>query len=277
MLSVGPHISSSQGYLSMARHALELEASTFAFFTRNPRGGSARPIGDDDVKAFLTLSEANDIGPLAAHASYTMNPCAEKAHLRAFTKDSMADDLARMARTPGNFYNFHPGNHVGQGAEAGIAYIIDLLNDIIAEEEPTIVLLETMTGKGSEIGGAFEELRGILDGARVPQKLGVCFDTCHVWDAGYDIADGLDAVLTEFDRVIGLSRLYAVHLNDSMNPRGSRKDRHARLGEGTIGWEAIVRIINHEALKDLPFILETPNEDEGWKREIQTLREAYRG
>ncbi|MCL1964698.1 MAG: deoxyribonuclease IV [Firmicutes bacterium] len=277
MLRIGPHISASHGYLAMGRHALDLGANAFAFFTRNPRGGSARQMDEEDVLAYRDLAAARGVGPIVAHAAYTMNPAAEKEHLRAFTREAMADDLARMAHTPGNLYNFHPGSHVGQGVEAGIDYIAALLNGILTAGQPTTVLLETMTGKGSEIGGRFEELRGILDRVRLENKLGVCLDTCHVWDAGYDIAGDLDGVLTEFDRVIGLSRLCAVHLNDSMNARGSRKDRHARLGEGAIGWEAIERIVNHAALKGVPFILETPNEDEGWMREIRMVREAYKG
>ena len=277
MLRVGPHISSSKGYLSMGQHALELGANTFGFFTRNPRGGNAREIDGRDVMAFRDLAAKQGIDSIVAHAAYTMNPCAAGEGLRDFTRRSMADDLARLMHTPGSFYNFHPGSHVGQGSGVGVTLIAALLNEILTEEQPTVVLLETMAGKGSEVGGRFEELRDILDRVRVSEKVGVCMDICHIWDAGYDVVGDLDGVLTEFDQVIGLSRLRAVHLNDSMNKRSSHKDRHARLGEGHIGWEAIERIINHEALRKLPFVLETPNEDEGWKREIRLLREKYRG
>lgn len=274
-LVVGPHISAAKGYLPMGRHALDLGANTLGFFLRNPRGGSARAMDGGDAKALNDLMAANCFGRIVAHAAYTMNPCAFVPHLRDFTLAAMRDDLERAEHIPGNYYNFHPGSHVGQGVAAGIAHITALLNALLTETQSTTVLLETMSGKGSEVGGSFGELRAILDGVMLAEKVGVCLDICHVWDAGYDIAQDLDGVLTSFDREIGLGRLRAVHLNDSMNLRGSRKDRHARLGEGHIGWEAIFRIINHAALHELPFVLETPNGDEGWMREIRLLREGF--
>ncbi len=277
MLTIGPHISSAKGYLSMGQHALELGATTLAFFTRNPRGGLAKAIDGADVMAFRELAAKNSIGPVVAHGAYTLNACSAKESVREFTAMTMRDDLARMEHTPDQLYNFHPGGHGGQGLEVGVAYIADLLNELLTPEMHMTVLLETMTGKGSEVGGSFEELQRILERVTLTDKVGICLDTCHVWDAGYDIQGDLDGVLTDFDRAIGLKRLKAVHLNDSMNERGSRKDRHARHGEGCIGLEAIGRIINHEALRGLPFILETPNEDEGWAREIVTLRDLYTG
>lgn len=272
MLTVGAHISIAKGYLAMGQHALELGASTLAFFTRNPRGGNARAIGAADVAAFRDLTAAHGFGRLVAHASYTMNAAAKTAQLRTYARDTLADDLGRMAYTPGHYYNFHPGSHMGQGMEVGIAHVADMLNAVLSPAQETVVLLETMCGKGTEIGGRFEELRDILDRAQVAEKLGVCLDTCHVWDAGYDIRDDLDGVLARFDRLIGLGRLKAIHLNDSMNPLGARRDRHAGIGEGEIGLPAFGRIINHPALKNLPFILETPNGDAGWAREIKLLR-----
>ena len=260
----------------MGKTALEIGADTFQFFTRNPRGGKAKAIDENDVKKFLEIQKRSDLFPIVAHAPYTLNACAADSHLRDFARETMEDDLKRMEYTPGNLYNFHPGSHVKQGVETGIQYIADMLNQILTKEQHTTVLLETMSGKGSEIGRNFEELREILDWVELSDKMGVCLDTCHVWDGGYDIVNHLDEVLTEFDRVIGLSRLKAIHLNDSQNPLGAHKDRHARIGEGCIGAEALVRVINHPALKNLPFNLETPNELPGYAREICFMRENYK-
>lgn len=271
----GSHISAAGGYEAMGKQALKLGADTFAFFTRNPRGGKAKEIDPSDVEAFLLLKEKNGFGPLVAHAPYTMNPCAAKENVRQFTKEMLADDLKRMEYIPGNFYNLHPGSHVGQGEETGIRLIAEVLNEAMTKEQQTTVLLETMAGKGTEIGRSFEQLRAILDQVKCQEKIGVCLDTCHVWDAGYDIVGDLDGVLEEFDRVIGLDRLYAVHLNDSKNDRESHKDRHEKLGEGYLGKEAIERIINHPKLQGRPFILETPNDDDGWTEEIAMLRSIY--
>lgn len=276
MLNIGCHLSSGKGYLSMGTDAVKIGAGTFQFFTRNPRGGSAKDIKQEDVEAFLEYADGNGISPLLAHASYTLNACSADAHIREFATETMADDLKRMEYTPGNFYNFHPGSHVKQGAEIGIAYISDMLNEVITAEQTTTVLLETMAGKGSEVGREFEELREIIDRVELSHRLGVCLDTCHVWDGGYDIADHLDEVLTKFDQVIGLNRLRAIHLNDSMNPLGAHKDRHAKIGEGYIGLPAITRIINHPALRELPFYLETPNDLDGYAAEIALLKAAYK-
>lgn len=256
----------------MGKQAVKLGASTFAFFTRNPRGGKAKEINEEDVQEYLKLAEEQGFAEIVAHAPYTMNACSADPGLREFARNTMEDDLRRMEYTPGNYYNFHPGSHVKQGAEVGIVMIADMLNQLLDPAQTTTVLLETMSGKGSEVGRSFEELREIIDRVEVAEKLGVCLDTCHVWDAGYDIVNHLDEVINEFDRVIGLDRLKAVHMNDSMNPMGSHKDRHAKIGEGSIGLEAFGRILNHPALHDLPFILETPNDDEGWAREIAMLR-----
>lgn len=275
MLYIGNHTTSSKGYAKMAQQMITNGGNTFAFFTRNPRGGSAKAINEKDVEKFLQLAGDNGFGKIVAHAPYTMNCCAAKEELREFARNTMADDLKRMEYTPGNYYNFHPGSHVGQGAEVGIQKIAEILNEVLTEEQTTIVLLETMAGKGSEVGRSFEELHAILELVEKDHKMGICLDTCHVWDGGYDIVNDLDGVLTEFDKVIGLSRLKAVHLNDSMNGLGSHKDRHARIGEGEIGLEALVRVIRHPALKNIPFILETPNDDAGWTREITLLREAF--
>ena len=275
MLVLGNHTTSSKGYEVMARQMIRNGGNTFAFFTRNPRGGKAREISQSDVDKFLDLSVEHHFGKIVAHAPYTMNCCAAREDLRTFARDIMADDMRRMEFTPGNYYNFHPGSHVGQGTEIGIHKIAEILNEVLTEEQTTTVLLETMSGKGSEVGATFEELREILDRVEKKDKLGICLDTCHVWDGGYDIAGNLDGVLNEFDQIIGLSRLKAVHLNDSMNGLGSHKDRHARIGEGRIGLEALVNVICHPALNGIPFILETPNDDEGWKREITLLRERY--
>lgn len=275
MLTIGCHLSSSKGYLAMGKDAVKIDANTFQFFTRNPRGGNAKAIVPSDVEAYLAFAKEHGISRILAHAPYTLNACSADEHLREFARNTMADDLIRMEYTPGNCYNFHPGSHVKQGVETGIAYIADMLNQILKPEQTTTVLLETMAGKGSEIGRNFEELREILDRVNLTDHMGVCLDTCHVWDGGYDIVNHLDEVLTEFDRVIGLNRLKAVHLNDSQNPLGAHKDRHAKIGEGQIGKEALVRVINHPALKDLPFYLETPNELPGYAAEIALLRDSY--
>lgn len=270
---IGNHLSVSKGYEAMGKAAVRLGANTFAFFTRNPRGGRAKEIDPKDVEAFLALFEREQFGTLVAHAPYTMNLCAAKPEVSAFSKGVITDDLLRMEYTPGQYYNFHPGSHVGQGEKEGIRRIAEVLNEVLRPEQTTTVLLETMAGKGSEVGRSFEELREIIDRVTLSEKLGVCFDTCHVWDAGYDIVNRLDEVLGEFDRVIGLSRLRAVHFNDSMNPCGSHKDRHARIGEGCIGAEAMRRVATHPLLAGRPFILETPNDDEGYRREIALVRE----
>ena len=272
MFVIGCHLSSSKGYMHMAKEALSIGANTFQFFTRNPRGGAAKPIDEADVREFLTFSKENGIDVILAHAPYTLNGCSKDADIRKFALETMADDIRRMEYTPHNYYNFHPGSHVGQGEEAGIDYIADMLNTILYREMTTTVLLETMAGKGSEIGRSFEEIRAIIDKVELKDKLGVCLDTCHVYDAGYDIVGELDRVLTEFDSVFGLKRLKAVHLNDSKNPFASHKDRHEKIGEGSIGIEAITEIINDKRLRNLPFYLETPNELSGYEREIALLK-----
>lgn len=272
-LHIGCHLSSAGGFLAMGKAAVKLDADVFAFFTRNPRGGRAKPLDLDDVRAFSSYREEHGIGTLVAHAPYTMNACAAKEGLRAFAREAMADDLARLENIPNTLYNFHPGSHVQQGAEKGIELIADLLNEVLSPSQKTLVLLETMAGKGTEIGRSFEELAAIIDRVNCKEKLGVCLDTCHIWDAGYDIVDDLDGVLDEFDRVIGLSHLHAIHLNDSLNVRAARKDRHARIGEGELGLQALTRVIRHPKLRHLPFILETPNDDAGYAREIAMLRE----
>ena len=274
MLRIGCHLSSAKGYVSMARQAEKIHANTFQFFTRNPRGGNAKDIDPSDVKAFLDIAETNDLSPILAHAPYTLNACSADPAIRDFARRTMKDDLTRMEYTPGNLYNFHPGSHVKQGIDTGVLLISQMLNEILQPEQTTTVLLETMSGKGSEVGKSFEELRRIIDLTEQEKLLGICLDTCHVWDAGYDIVNRLAEVLTEFDTIIGLKRLKAIHLNDSQNPMGSHKDRHARLGEGYIGLDAFKRIINHPALRNLPFYLETPNELDGYAKEIQLMREA---
>ena len=272
MLHIGCHLSSTKGFAAMGRQALALGADTFQFFTRNPRGSRAKPLDEADAAALTELLRENHFAPIIAHAPYILNLASEKEENRRFAAETMADDLARLEHVPGQLYNFHPGSHVGQGMEQGIAYIAEGLNAILRPEQTTTVLLETMAGKGSEVGGRFWELREILDRVELGEKMGVCLDTCHVWDGGYDIAGDLDGVLAEFDRVIGLDRLKAIHLNDSKNPLGARKDRHACIGAGEIGVEAMERIVNHPALRDLPFCLETPNELPGYKAEIELLR-----
>ncbi len=274
-LYIGNHTSSSKGYAAMAKQTVKNGGNTFAFFTRNPRGGKAKAINETDVHNFLSLAEEKHFGKIVAHAPYTLNACAAKEELRTFARETFLDDFRRMEYTPGNYYNFHPGSHVGQGASTGIQKIAEILNDVLTNEQSTTVLLETMSGKGTEMGRNFEELKNILDLVKKKDKMGVCLDTCHVWDGGYDIVHDLDGVLTEFDRVIGLNRLKAIHLNDSLNNLGSHKDRHARIGEGKIGLDALVRVIRHPALQDIPFILETPNDDAGWAEEIRILKEAY--
>lgn len=275
VLYIGNHTSSSKGYAAMARQIIKNEGNTFAFFTRNPRGGKAKAIDETDIQNFLVLAQENHFGKIVAHAPYTLNACAAKEELRTFARETFADDLRRMEYTPGNYYNFHPGSHVGQGSEIGIQKIAEILNDVLTEEQTTTVLLETMSGKGTEVGRNFEELRKILNLVEKKSKMGICLDTCHVWDGGYDIVHDLDGVLNDFDHIIGLERLKAIHLNDSLNDCGSHKDRHARIGEGKIGMEALVRIIKHPILREIPFILETPNDDSGWTEEIHVLKEAF--
>ncbi len=272
MLTLGCHLSASGGFTAMGKTALDIGANTFAFFTRNPRGSQAKAIDPADVEAFLALQSEHGIGKLVAHAPYTINACSKDAHTREFARQTLEDDLRRMAYIPGNYYNFHPGSHTGQGMEVGISQIAETLNAIIPADCATTVLLETMAGKGSEVGGKFEELREILDRVERTECMGVCLDTCHVNDGGYDVVNDLDGVLTEFDKVIGLHRLKALHVNDSMNPLGAHKDRHAVIGGGHLGVEFFRRVVNHPALKGLPMILETPNELDGYKKEIALLR-----
>lgn len=273
---IGCHLSSSKGFLAMAKQAEAIGGNTFQFFTRNPRGGRARNLDLADIEAYKAYCAGHDIGRVLAHAPYTINACAKDESIRTFARETMADDLHRLENIPECCYNFHPGSHVGQGPEAGIEKIAEILNEIMWEEQTTTVLLETMAGKGSEVGRTFEELKAIMDRVELSDKLGVCFDTCHVFDGGYDIVNDLDGVLEEFDRVIGLERLRAVHLNDSKNPMGSHKDRHECIGAGYLSMDGICRIINHPVLRELPFYLETPNELPGYAREIQLLKDARR-
>ena len=275
MLKIGCHLSASRGYLHMGEEIVSIGGNTFQFFTRNPRGGSAKPLDEADTEAFRKYAAGHGIEVILAHAPYTLNGCSADPAIRDFAARTMADDLQRMEATPGNLYNFHPGSHVGQGTETGITMIADMLNGLLRPEQTTTVLLETMAGKGSEVGGRFEELREILDRVELKEKMGVCLDTCHVHDAGYDIVNHPDEVLAEFDRVIGLEKLRAVHVNDSKNPLGARKDRHEKIGEGFIGTEAILRLMRHPALRELPFYLETPNELDGYEREIRMLKELF--
>lgn len=276
MLKIGCHLSSSKGYAAMGREALRIGANTFQFFTRNPRGGSAKQMDPEDVGEFLAFAKERGIERILAHAPYTLNACSADPHIREFAKNTMADDLDRLEYTPGNYHNFHPGSHVKQGAKKGIEYISGMLNTVLKPGQHTTVLLETMSGKGSEVGRSFEELRAILDRVELSDQMGVCLDTCHVWDAGYDIAENLDGVLEEFDRIIGLGRLKAIHLNDSMNPLGAAKDRHAKLGEGCIGLQALSGVVRHPALRELPFYLETPNDLDGYAREIALMKEEWK-
>lgn len=272
---IGSHLSISGGYEKAGLEAVRIGANTFQFFTRNPRGGKARAMNPEDAKKLLDIMEEHSFGKLLAHAPYTLNPASDKESVRQFAEIAMREDLERMEYFPGNYYNFHPGSHVGQGVEAGTAMIIDLLNHVLPEVETTTVLLETMAGKGTEIGRSFEEIAAIIQGVDHSKKLGVCLDTCHLHEAGYNVIHDLDGVLAEFDRVIGLDKLYAIHLNDSKNPTGARKDRHEKIGEGLIGLDAIERIITHEKLRNLPFFLETPNEPEGYAEEIVLLKSLY--
>lgn len=276
MLKIGCHLSSSKGFEHMGKEALSINADTFQFFTRNPRGGAAKDIDPVDAQKLNDLMRQNNFAKILAHAPYTLNPCAEKEYVREFAYNTMLDDLKRMEFVPNNMYNFHPGSHVGQGVEKGIELISETLNSILWKEQTTTVLLETMAGKGSEVGGKFEELREIIDRVELKDKMGVCLDTCHVYDGGYDIVNDLDGVLTQFDKIVGLSRLKAIHINDSKNPFASHKDRHEKIGDGSIGIEAFERIINHPALRNLPFYLETPNELDGYANEIKLLKSLYK-
>ena len=273
MFYIGAHLSASKGFLHMAKEATSIGANTFQFFTRNPRGFAAKDIDQKDVEAFLDYTKENDFGKILAHAPYTLNPSSADEKVRDLALRIMTDDMERMEYVPGNLYNFHPGSHVGQGAEKGIELTANLLNTILKPEQTTIVLLETMSGKGSEIGRSFEELKEIIDKVTLSEKVGVCLDTCHVYDAGYDIVNDLDGVLDEFDRIIGLDKLYAIHMNDSKNPFESHKDRHEKIGEGSIGLETMKNIINNPRLRHLPIFLETPNELDGYAEEIKTLKE----
>lgn len=270
---LGCHLSSGKGFEAMGKAALSINANTFAFFTRNPRGGNAKEMDLEDVNRLIKLMDEHDFGKLVAHAPYTLNPCSAKESVREFALECMSDDLKRLEYLPGNYYNFHPGSHVGQGVEKGISMIIEALNEVMWQEQQTVILLETMAGKGSEIGRNFEEIRAIIDGLEIKDKIGVCLDTCHINDGGYDIKDNLQGVLDEFDKVIGLERLKALHINDSKNPRGAAKDRHEKIGKGEIGYEALRAVVDHPLIKGLPCILETPHETlQGYKKEIEMLR-----
>ncbi len=275
MMHIGCHLSAAKGFEAMGRQALAIGADTFQFFTRNPRGGSAKKLDETDVQRLLKLLKEEKFTKILAHAPYTLNGCSADESVRAFALRTMQDDLERLEHLPGNLYNFHPGSHVGQGAERGVEWIVRMLDAQSLESIATTVLLETMAGKGSEVGGTFEEIRAIIDGARHGDLLGVCLDTCHVYDAGYDIVNDLDGVLERFDEVIGLQRLRAIHLNDSKNPFASHKDRHEKINQGSIGLEAMTRLINHPKLRSLPFYLETPNEIDGYAAEIALLRSRY--
>lgn len=274
MLRIGCHLSSSKGYQAMAKDAISIGANTFQFFTRNPRGGNAKAIDERDVERFLVMARENDIAPILAHAPYTLNACSADPKLRDFAKRTMTDDLQRMEYIPGNMYNFHPGCHLKQGTELGVTYISQMLNEILTPQHTTTVLLETMAGKGSEVGKTFQELKQILESVELSDQMGICLDTCHIWDGGYNIAGQLDKILEEFDQIIGLDRLKAIHLNDSQNPLGAHKDRHAKLGEGHIGIETFKKIVSHPILSKIPFYLETPNDLDGYAREIRMMREA---
>ncbi len=276
MLNIGCHLSAAGGFTAMGKDALAIGANTFAFFTRNPRGGKSKAIDEKDIKGLLEIMEGNGFAKLVAHAPYTLNPCSSTEKVREFAKIAMTEDLQKMEYLPGNYYNFHPGSHTGQGTEKGIELITKLLNEVLTEDMNTVVLLESMAGKGSEIGGTFDELAEIIRRVELKDKIGVCLDSCHISDGGYDIKTNLDGVIEEFDKIVGLKYLKAMHLNDSLNPLGAHKDRHAKIGEGYLGTETFEKIINHEKLKDLPFILETPNELEGYAAEIATLRSLYK-
>lgn len=272
MLNIGCHLSTAKGYENMGKEALSIGANTFQFFTRNPRGGKAKALDIKDIEELVKIARENNFAKILAHAPYTLNACSGDERTRELAKEMMKDDLYRMEFMPNNLYNFHPGSHVKQGVEVGINYIVEMLNEVLTEDQSTTVLLETMAGKGSEVGRTFEEIAEIISRVNLKDKMGVCLDTCHVHDGGYDIVNDLDGVLEEFDRVIGLDRLKAIHLNDSKNPQNSHKDRHEKIGEGYLGIETIKKIINHPKLKDLPFFLETPNELEGHKKEIELLK-----
>jgi len=276
MLNIGCHLSASEGYVAMAKQAIEIGANTFQFFTRNPRGFKAKDIDEQDVKEFLEIIKENKFVKILAHAPYTLNPCSADKRVRDLAKEIFIDDLKRMEYTPGNMYNFHPGSHVGQGIDTGIKIISETLNEVLKKEQTTTVLLETMSGKGSEIGSKFEELKQIIDSVELKDKVGVCLDTCHIYDGGYDIVNNLDDVIKDFDNIIGLEKLKAIHLNDTKNPFASHKDRHEKIGEGHLGLDAISKVINHPKLKKLPFYLETPNEIEGYAKEIKMLKEVYK-
>ena len=275
MFKIGCHLSTSLGFLNMAKTATSIGANTFQFFTRNPRGGQAKVLDAQDISDFLSYSAENGIDQILAHAPYTLNPAAKEERIYSFAKETFFDDLKRMEYFPGNFYNFHPGSHVSQGVEKGISLITEILNETLHENQHTVVLLETMSGKGSEIGSKFEELALIIEKTELKQKIGVCLDTCHVYDAGYDIVNKLDEVIVEFDDVIGIEKLHAIHLNDSKNPFSSHKDRHEKIGKGSLGLETFRAVINHEKLRNLPFFLETPNELDGYKNEIELLKSLY--
>lgn len=276
MLNIGCHLSASKGFLNMAKEAVSINANTFQFFTRNPRGFKAKDIDEKDINKFLEYISDKNFAPIVAHAPYTLNACSADEKIRELAKVTMADDLRRMEYVPNNYYNFHPGSHVKQGVEVGTDYIVEMLNSILTPQQTTTVLLETMAGKGSEIGRSFNELKDILDRVELKEKMGVCLDTCHIWDGGYNIVDDLDRVVDEFDSIIGLDKLYAIHLNDSKNVMNSHKDRHETIGNGYIGLEALARIINHPQLKNLPFELETPNALQGYAKEIEILRQLYK-
>ncbi len=275
MLNIGCHLSTTKGYENMGKEALKIGANTFQYFTRNPRGGKAKDINEKDILALRKLMEENNFAKILAHAPYTLNGCSADESTREFASEMMADDLERLKYLPTSLYNFHPGSHVKQGVDVGINYIVEMLNKVLKPEHTTIVLLETMAGKGTEVGRTFEEIAEIISRVELNEKMGVCLDTCHVYDAGYDIVNDLDGVLEEFDRIIGLDRLHAIHLNDSKNPFKSHKDRHEKIGEGEIGFEAIKRIINQPKLRNIPFFLETPNELDGYAKEIEMLKAAY--
>ena len=275
MLNIGCHLSASDGYVAMAKQAIEIDANTFQFFTRNPRGFKAKDIDEQDIKEFLEIIKAHKFVKILAHAPYTLNPCSADKRVRELAKEIFIDDLKRMEYTPNNMYNFHPGSHVGQGIDAGIKIIADTLNEVLTKKQTTTVLLETMSGKGSEVGSKFEELKQIIDLVELKDKVGVCLDTCHIYDGGYDIVNDLDNVIKQFDSIIGLEKLKAIHLNDTKNPFASHKDRHEKIGEGYLGLDAISKVINHPKLKNLPFYLETPNEIDGYAKEIKILKEAY--
>ena len=277
MLNIGCHLSTSKGFYNMGKEALSIGANTFQFFTRNPRGGKAKDIDENDIKKLIDLMEQNNFSKILAHAPYTLNACSKDESTREFAYEMMKDDLNRMEYLPNNLYNFHPGSHVKQGVDIGIEFISDLLNKVLRKDQTTKILLETMAGKGTEVGRNFEEIAEIINRVELKEHMGVCLDTCHIYDAGYDIVNDLDKVIDEFDKIIGLERLHAIHLNDSKNPFNSHKDRHEKIGEGSIGLEAVTRIINHPKLRNIPFFLETPNELDGYAKEISILREAYKG